>query len=183
MNVSTNLNSSKLFWGFPLGDSIGELTHSQIRSIQLIEALLLLMNPSIVHGINTIFHGYLLVNQYRCGKIHHRIHHFTLNQFFSMGFPHFFLYVSLWKHPRFHAQLPRCLVTCAGRQLRHRRLRRLRALRALPLAEPVGDDSFGLSQDQVGQASSNWLFQYVFLGIFMWYHRCYQLLVSYIFWR
>ena len=68
---------------------------------------------------------------------------------------------------RFHAQLPRCLVTCAGRQLRHRRLRRLRALRALPLAEPVGDDSFGLSQDQVGQASSNWLFQYVFLGIFM----------------
>ena len=161
MNVSTNLNSSKLFWGFPLGDSIGELTHSQIRSIQLIEALLLLMNPSIVHGINTIFHGYLLVNQYRCGKstIESIILH--LISFFH-GFSTFFLYVSLWKHPRFHAQLPRCLVTCAGRQLRHRRLRRLRALRALPLAEPVGDDSFGLSQDQVGQASSNWLFQYVF---------------------
>ena len=94
MNVSTNLNSSKLFWGFPLGDSIGELTHSQIRSIQLIEALLLLMNPSIVHGINTIFHGYLLVNQYRCGKstIESIILH--LISFFH-GFSTCFLYVSL----------------------------------------------------------------------------------------
>ena len=33
MNVSINLNNSKFFGGFPLGDSIGEMTHSQINSI------------------------------------------------------------------------------------------------------------------------------------------------------